>query len=632
MSDKDFKVKNKLQVKGITSAGPVVSDASGNLDSTAYIATQYGGTGTSTSPNAGQILYSASGTTYSPTDLSSVAAPSNSPTFTGNVVLPSTTTYSGTNIQTLLDSKDNLTKTVSTKIADYTLDLSDRGKIIEFNSSSDLNLTLPTYSSVSLSYGDNFSIVNRGTGKVNIINQSGTTGLTSYATTGITASVYGGLYANDQYIVNSSTSFLKSSDAISWTSAGVTTIGSGISINQRVAYGNGVWVLASSNGLYSSSSGTSFTLRQATSTHAVKYANNKFIAAAPNGTMYTSVDGITWTSLGAVAGLTTQSFYNIEYLSGINTWFATVQSSPYLIKSTDNGNTWTSVSGALSSMKVLSANDNILVLVGSNTYQSGFYTTTDGINFTTKNYGASVMPGGIIYGNGIFAHAYTIGSATLYLSTSSDGINWTTQSSIAVTSSGAGYTLMLKPSSGYSVLGSMTSNVFKAGTATTSYISKDSASYIPSKGRAEIYNYNQNQYVVSGDLGNVSNSTYSDSAPSNPAIGQVWIESDSSSDSFDPNIIRREAFTATSSQTVFTTAVTFIEGYEQVYFNGLLLLRGTDYTTSGGNTVTLSSGAAASDIIEVITVTNLNSNDTYTQSEISNLNANQDIALIMGAY
>ena len=79
MSDKDFKVKNKLQVKGITSAGPVVSDASGNIDSTAYIATQYGGTGTSTSPNAGEILYSASGTTYAPASTSVVY-----PSQTGN--------------------------------------------------------------------------------------------------------------------------------------------------------------------------------------------------------------------------------------------------------------------------------------------------------------------------------------------------------------------------------------------------------------------------------------------------------------------------------------------------------------------------------------------------------------------
>jgi hypothetical protein len=77
MADKDFKVKNKLQVKGITSAGPVVSDASGNLDSTSYVSTQYGGTGTTTSPNSGQLLYSTSGTTYAPTDLSSLVTPVN---------------------------------------------------------------------------------------------------------------------------------------------------------------------------------------------------------------------------------------------------------------------------------------------------------------------------------------------------------------------------------------------------------------------------------------------------------------------------------------------------------------------------------------------------------------------------
>jgi hypothetical protein len=110
--------------------------------------------------------------------------------------------------------------------------------------------------------------------------------------------------------------------------------------------------------------------------------------------------------------------------------------------------------------------------------------------------------------------------------------------------------------------------------------------------------------------------TYSTDAPSSPVTGQVWIESDSLSDSFDPNIIRRQAFTATAGQTVFTTAIAFIDGYEQVYFNGLLLLRTTDYTTSNSNTITLVSAAAANDIVEVVTVTNLNSVNTYTQAEI----------------
>jgi hypothetical protein len=70
LSNKDFKVKNKLQVAGITSAGPLISDASGNVDSISSIATQYGGTGTTTSPNSGEFLYSSGGTTYAATSLS----------------------------------------------------------------------------------------------------------------------------------------------------------------------------------------------------------------------------------------------------------------------------------------------------------------------------------------------------------------------------------------------------------------------------------------------------------------------------------------------------------------------------------------------------------------------------------
>lgn len=145
--------------------------------------------------------------------------------------------------------------------------------------------------------------------------------------------------------------------------------------------------------------------------------------------------------------------------------------------------------------------------------------------------------------------------------------------------------------------------------------------------------------------------TYSADAPSSPVVGQIWVESDSSADSYDPNIIRRQAFTSTAGQTVFTTTLTFIEGYEQVYFNGLLLLRTIDYTTSNSNTVTLLQAAAVNDIVEVVTVTNINSIDTYTQGEVNSLLSdklsvstaastyatittenNDIIATIMGAY
>jgi hypothetical protein len=110
----------------------------------------------------------------------------------------------------------------------------------------------------------------------------------------------------------------------------------------------------------------------------------------------------------------------------------------------------------------------------------------------------------------------------------------------------------------------------------------------------------------------VKGASYSADAPSSPVIGQIWVESDTTSDSFDPNIIRRKSFTATAAQTVFTTDLEFIQGYEQVFFNGMLLLRNSDYTTASNTNVTLASGAAAGDIVEIVTVTNLNSINAAT--------------------
>jgi hypothetical protein len=112
---------------------------------------------------------------------------------------------------------------------------------------------------------------------------------------------------------------------------------------------------------------------------------------------------------------------------------------------------------------------------------------------------------------------------------------------------------------------------------------------------------------------------YQTSAPSSPAVGQIWIDSDEDVTTFDSNIIRRKAITATAGQTVFTADLPFIDGFEQIFMNGLLLVKTTDYATSGGNTVTLTSAAAASDIIEIVSVTGANSTNTYTQAEVNAL-------------
>ena len=52
MADKNFKVKSGLQVPSLTTAGPVTTDASGNVTSTAALPLSQGGTGQTTAGNA----------------------------------------------------------------------------------------------------------------------------------------------------------------------------------------------------------------------------------------------------------------------------------------------------------------------------------------------------------------------------------------------------------------------------------------------------------------------------------------------------------------------------------------------------------------------------------------------------
>jgi len=152
----------------------------------------------------------------------------------------------------------------------------------------------------------------------------------------------------------------------------------------------------------------------------------------------------------------------------------------------------------------------------------------------------------------------------------------------------------------------------------------------PSSGQI-LYSVSGTTYAPTTLSSLIQGSSYQADAPSSPDIGDIWIESDSTSGTFDPNIIRRQAFTATAAQTVFTTAVSFVDTYEQVFFNGMLLLRTTDYTTSNSNTITLASAAAVNDIVEVVTVTNLNSTNTYTQAEIDTIVTTQVNNLIDSA-
>jgi hypothetical protein len=73
--------------------------------------------------------------------------------------------------------------------------------------------------------------------------------------------------------------------------------------------------------------------------------------------------------------------------------------------------------------------------------------------------------------------------------------------------------------------------------------------------------------------------------------------------------IYRYRFTATAGQTSVSGSdangltLSYIAGKEQVYLNGVLLVRDTDYTASNGTSITSLAALALNDIVEIITFT-----------------------------
>ena len=76
----------------------------------------------------------------------------------------------------------------------------------------------------------------------------------------------------------------------------------------------------------------------------------------------------------------------------------------------------------------------------------------------------------------------------------------------------------------------------------------------------------------------------------------------------------RGTFTATSGQTVFTTTG-YDSGFIDIFMNGVKLVVGTDVTATNGTTFTLTTGAAAGDIVEYIAYGTFELTSVYTQAQ-----------------
>jgi hypothetical protein len=76
----------------------------------------------------------------------------------------------------------------------------------------------------------------------------------------------------------------------------------------------------------------------------------------------------------------------------------------------------------------------------------------------------------------------------------------------------------------------------------------------------------------------------------------------------------RQSFTATASQTSFATAG-YTAGFLDVYLNGVHLLDSADYTATNGSDIVLTVGAAAGDVLEVVSYSTFEVADVYTMAE-----------------
>ena len=73
----------------------------------------------------------------------------------------------------------------------------------------------------------------------------------------------------------------------------------------------------------------------------------------------------------------------------------------------------------------------------------------------------------------------------------------------------------------------------------------------------------------------------------------------------------RNTYTATAGQTVF--AATYDTGYVDVYLNGVKLIAGTDFTATNGTSITLTTGAAVNDVVDIVAYGTFVVADHYTK-------------------
>ena len=175
------------------------------------------------------------------------------------------------------------------------------------------------------------------------------------------------------------------------------------------------------------------------------------------------------------------------------------------------------------------------------------------------------------------------------------------------------------------VAGSATAAAASAAAAATTYDNFDDR-YLGSKTSNPTLDNDGNALLVGALYWNsVSNTMF-------VWNGSAWASISSAAE------IYRYRFTASGGETTISgvdangATLSYIAGKEQVYLNGVLLARTSDYTATNGSSITSLAALTASDILEVITFTSFEVANAVTATDFDISQQAQNVMAIMGAY
>jgi hypothetical protein len=135
-----------------------------------------------------------------------------------------------------------------------------------------------------------------------------------------------------------------------------------------------------------------------------------------------------------------------------------------------------------------------------------------------------------------------------------------------------------------------------------------------------VWDNTASEWVEIGQAAVLAPVKYQATAPTSPATGDIWIDSDDEVPGITSSLNYRWRRIATGGETSLSgndtsgLPLAYNPGYEQVYLNGVLLYRGSDYVATTGNTITGLTALVANDTIEVLSFVTAPIGDTYTQA------------------